>query len=152
MAFEDVTPENVLALQADHGVQWADFDNDGDEDLALTGARPDGMHLLLRNLLPTARGRSLQVRVVDGRGRATRAGAEVRVYSAGTRRVLGTRLVDTGSGYNAQNDMPVHFGLASASTVDVEVVWPAGGKRVTVVRRSVRPAEWAGKVLVIQVQ
>lgn len=152
MSFEDVTPDNVLALQADHGVQWADFDNDGDEDLALTGARPDGMHLLLRNLLPTARGRSLQVRVVDGRGRATRAGAEVRLYSSGTRRVLGTRLVDTGSGYNAQNDMPVHFGLASASTVDVEVVWPAGGKRVTVMRRGVRPAEWAGKVLVIQVQ
>jgi hypothetical protein len=38
-AFEDVTPANVRALHADHGVQWADFDADGDVDLALTGGR-----------------------------------------------------------------------------------------------------------------
>ena len=60
------------------------------------------------------------------RGRATRAGAEVRVYAAGTRRLLGTRLVDTGSGYDAQSDVPVHVGLPSAGRVDVEVIWPSG--------------------------
>ena len=37
------------------------------------------------------RSRSLFVRVLDGRGRATRAGAEVRVLAAGTRRVLARR-------------------------------------------------------------
>ncbi len=124
--YEDVTPDNVRALQADHGVQWADFDGDGDEDLALTGSRPDGMHSLLRNLLPAASARqSLQVRVVDGRGRATLAGAEVRVYQPGTRTLLGARLVDSGSGYDAQNEMPVHFGLSGQSRVDVEVIYPS---------------------------
>ena len=84
--FEDVTPANVLALNADHGVAWADFDGDGDLDLALTGAQKDGTHALLRNQLPAADARrSLEVRVVDARGRATLAGAEVRVYAAGTR-------------------------------------------------------------------
>ncbi len=110
--FEDVTPANLLALHADHGVQWADADGDGDLDLALTGSRPDGMHLLLINrLVAPAASRSIFVRVLDGAGRATRAGAEVRVFAAGTRRLLGTGLVDTGSGYNAQNDLPVHIGL-----------------------------------------
>ena len=52
--FEDVTPPNIRALQADHGVQWADVDGDGDLDLALTGSRPDGMHLVMRNQLPAA--------------------------------------------------------------------------------------------------
>ena len=36
--FVDVTPANLRALQADHGVQWADVDGDGDLDLALTGS------------------------------------------------------------------------------------------------------------------
>jgi hypothetical protein len=149
-AFEDVTPDNIRALQADHGVQWADVDGDGDEDLALTGSRPDGMHSLLRNGLPPADAkRSLRVRVTDDRGRAIRAGAEVRIFEAGSRRLLGMRLVDTGSGYDAQNDMAVHVGLPTARPVDVEVTWPAAGRRSTATRRRVSPA---GQVISIAVR
>ena len=136
--FVEVTPDSIAGLQADHGVQWADVDGDGDEDLALTGQRPDGMHYILRNMLDSvANRRSLKVQVLDAAGHATRAGAEVRVYAEGTRRVLATRLVDTGSGYNAQNDMPVLLGLPAAGRVDVEVTWPAAGRRETVLVRSV---------------
>jgi len=152
--FEDVTPANVRALHADHGAQWADFDGDGDADLALTGVRPapEGMHHLLRNLLPDADARrSLAVAVVDARGRATRAGAEVRVYAAGTRRLLGTRLVDTGSGYDAQSELPVHFGLPSPGRVDVEVTWPNGRRRVVTHARGVDPAAHRGRALVVRV-
>ena len=151
--FEDVTPEHLLALHADHGVQWADFDRDGDVDLALTGVRPDGMHSLLRNRLPAeAARRSLAVAVVDARGRATRAGAEVRIFAAGTRQVLGTRLVDAGSGYDAQSDLPVHFGLPSMARVDVEATFPRGGRRVTAVARGVDPRRWLGRALVLEVR
>jgi FG-GAP-like repeat/ASPIC and UnbV len=146
--FEDVTPETIRALQADHGVQWGDVDGDGDQDLALTGSRPDGMHLVLRNgLMSDVARRSIKVRVVDGRGHATRAGAEVRVYTSGTRTLLGTRLVDTGSGYDAQNDMPVHFGLRATAPVDIEVTWPAGGRRVTAKVANVAPS---GQVVVVK--
>ena len=137
---EEVTPENIKALQADHGVQWADFDNDGDEDLALTGSRPDGMHLVLRNLLPAADARrSVRVRVLDAQGRATRQGAEVRVYAAGTRRLIGTRLVDAGSGYNTQSDMAVHVGIPAMAPVDVEVLFPRSGRRDVVRVPNVAP-------------
>jgi hypothetical protein len=136
--FEDVTPDLIRNLQADHGAQWADFDGDGDEDLALTGVGADPMPLLLRNRLPQIdAGRRLEVRVVDRRGRATRAGAEVRLFLAGTRRLLGTRLVDTGSGYDAQNDMPVHFGLTNSARVDVEVMLPTGSQRLVSLTRNV---------------
>jgi hypothetical protein len=151
--YEDVTPENIVALQADHGVQWGDFDSDGDEDLALTGSRPDGMHSLMRNMLPSdAAARSLHVRVVDARGNAVLAGAVVRLYSMGTRTVLASRLVDSGSGYNAQNDMPVHFGLGTASVVDIEVVFPAAGQRVTARVEGVRAAEYRGRALLVRLQ
>jgi hypothetical protein len=151
--FSDATPQNIQALEADHGVQWADFDRDGDEDLALTGVRPDGMHSLLRNMLaPADANRSLAVRVIDSNGRSLRAGAVVRIYEAGTRRLLGTRLVDAGSGYNAQSDAPVHFGIPNrVSSVDVEVAFPGAGRRVLAVERVVKPAEWHGRVVTVRV-
>jgi hypothetical protein len=152
MKFEDVTPANIKALQADHGVQWADFDRDGDEDLALTGSRPDGMHLILRNMLPAdvAR-RSVRVRVISDQGRATRAGAEVRVFAKGTQRLLGMRLVDAGSGYNSQNEMQVQIPVAQAQPVDIEVTFPRAGKRVVSRLLNVDPKEWQGAVLTVRV-
>ena len=83
--------------------------------------------------------------------RATRAGAEVRVYVAGTRRLLGTRLVDTGSGYNAQSDMAVHFGLPTNEPVDVEVVWPGAGTRRVVRSSDARPRDGSGRALEIRI-
>ena len=150
--FTDVTPESLKALQADHGVLWFDIDRDGDLDLALAGAQATGMHYVLRNDLDSAAARrSLAVRVLDGRGRATRAGAEVRVFAAGTRTLLGTRLVDTGSGYNAQSDMPVNFGFARMQPVDVEVTWPSRGRRKVVRTRNVSLRKYAGNALVVKV-
>jgi len=148
-SFVDVTPPLVRKLQADHGVQWADVDGDGDLDLALTGSRSDGTHLIMRNLLPPAdAARGLHVRVVDARGRATLAGAEVRVFAAGSTRLIGTRLVDSGSGYDAQNDMPVHVAVPSGvARVDVQVIVPSGGKRIAVWQRGTSP----GKTITIRV-
>ena len=147
-AFVDVTPAPIRKLQADHGVQWADADGDGDLDLALTGSRTDGMHLVMRNMLPAAdASRGLHVRVVDAKGHATRAGAEVRAFAAGSTRLIGSRLVDSGSGYDAQNDIPVHFGVpAGVSRVDVQVIVPAGGKRTAIWQRGVAP----GKTITIR--
>lgn len=125
--FESDTPGALAAITADHGAQWADLDGDGAIDLSLTGQGP---HAVLMNELPSAvASRSVQVRVLDAAGRATRAGAEVRVYAAGTKRLLATRLVDAGSGYDAQSDLPVHVGLAGPGRVDIEVTWPANGTR-----------------------
>ena len=140
-SFTDVTPAPIRKLQADHGVQWADVDGDGDPDLSLTGSSADGTHLVMRNMLPPAdAARGLHVRVVDSRGRATRPGAEVRVFAAGSTRIIGARLVDSGSGYDAQNDMPVHVGVPpGVSRVDLQVIVPSGGKRIAVWQRGVRP-------------
>ncbi|WP_373070078.1 FG-GAP-like repeat-containing protein [Gemmatimonas sp.] len=151
-AFVDVTPENLLALTASHGVQWADVDGDGALDLALAGSRPEAAHPVLRHVLPEAIARrSLQVRVIDADGRATLAGAEVRVYAAGTRELLATRFVDAGSGYDAQSDMPVHIGLTSMKPVDVAVTALVAGTRVTSTVRRVSPAAYAKRALVVHV-
>ena len=135
--FEVVTPPELSAIPADHAAHWADLNGDGSADLLLAGQGP---HAVLFNVLPPEVGRrSVQVRVLDARGRATRAGAEVRVYAAGTRRLLATRLVDAGSSYDAQSDLPVHVGLAGAARVDIEVTWPSAGVRLVTRKRGVTP-------------
>jgi hypothetical protein len=56
----------------------------------------------------------------------------VRVYAAGTRRLISSGLVDTGGGYCSQNVMPVHVATGAADRVEVEVTTMAkGGRKVT---------------------
>ena len=142
----------ALEVAADHGATWVDFDLDGDLDLALTGVADDGMHHLMQNLLkPEFAWHSLQVRVLDEEGRATRPGAEVRLYAAGTDELLGVGIVDTGSGYDAQSDLPVHFGLPGAQPVDVEVTVIANGTRNSGTVRGIDPADYRGRVLTIHI-
>jgi hypothetical protein len=149
--FVDVTPPELLELNADHGAQWVDFDGDGALDLSLTGARPAGMHYVMRNSRgDDGVGASIQVLVVDAEGNATRAGAEVRVYRAGTDELLGAQVVDSGSGYNSQNVAPVHFGLPGRGRVDIEVVFPGGGRRDAVRETGVDPASTVGRPVTIR--
>ena len=151
--FEEVTPDNVRALEADHGVAWADFDRDGDADLSLAGSRPSGMHFVLRNDLDaSAARRSLSVSVVDAQGRSLLTGAEVRLYAPGeAHRLIGTRLVDTGSGYDAQSVTPVHFGLPTSSDVEVEVTYPHALKRQVVHVPALDPRRFHGRSLIVKV-
>jgi VCBS repeat protein len=136
--FTDVLPAIVSEHDGSHGVQWVDFDGDGALDLALTNNDPAGGHYLFRNLLPDALARrSLAVDVVDRRGRHTKAGAEVRVFEAGTRRLISSGLVDTGGGYCSQNVMPVHVATAAVARVDVEVTSMSSHGRATTIHRNV---------------
>ena len=140
--FVDVLPDLIKEHDASHGVQWVDFDGDGALDLALANNDAKGGHYLFRNLLPASRARqSLAVDVVDARGRHTKAGAEVRVYAAGTRRLISSGLVDTGGGYCSQNVMPVHVATAGASRVDIEVTSMSAHGRTITARRGLRIAD-----------
>jgi len=134
--FSDVLPELLLTHDATHGVEWADFDANGTLDLSLTNNDPKGGgHALLRNTSAQA-GRLLAVQVVDARGRMSRAGAEVRVYRSGTRSLVSSGIVDTGSGYCSQNAMAVFVAAPKRGRVDIEVTSIADGKRrVTAVTR-----------------
>jgi hypothetical protein len=149
--FQDVTPSVILKHDATHGVQWMDYDQDGDVDLALADNGTAGVHYLFRNRLPAAlRSRGLNVLVLDDRGHFTRAGAEVRAYAAGSRTQLAMRMVDTGSGYCSQNLAPVHLGLPTTGVVDVEVAYFTKAGRQTTVVAGVDPSRLAGKPLVVK--
>jgi hypothetical protein len=149
--FDQVLTRDSLLNAGDHGVEWVDYDRDGALDLSvMRGYSPVGGHFLFHNdLAGPAKGRSLGVLVLDARGRYTRAGAEVRLYDRAGK-VLASRLVSTGGGYNAQSAAPVHFGLKSFDRVTVEVSFMTsdGVKKKTV--RNVDPKAFSKKALVIR--
>lgn len=123
-AFTNVISSDHELNVGDHGVEWIDYDNDGDLDLSLTdGYGPVGGHPLLRNNLPaSARARSLAVLVLDAQGRFAYPGAELRVYRADGN-LLASRLVGTGGGYNTQSATPVYVALPDQTPVTLELTF-----------------------------
>lgn len=147
--FDESLPDALLQHDATHGVRFVDFDRDGRVDLSLANNDPaGGGHPLWRNV-SVARGRSIAIDVTDRNARRTRAGSEVRAYRAGTRELLSAGLVDSGSGYCSQSEMPVHLGIASSWTglVDIEIVTMLSRMRHVSVVRAVNPDDYRGRTL-----
>jgi hypothetical protein len=152
-SFVPALPELLLTHDATHGVQLIDFDRDGRLDLSLTNNDPKGSgHPLLRNAgKAAARGFSVLVRDTKT-GSLTHAGAEIRVFAPGSRRLLASGLIDSGSGYCAQNAAPVHIGLPpdAPAVVSVEVTVVGNGQRHATRLENVTPAEHRAQPLVIR--
>jgi hypothetical protein len=149
--FVNVIGRNSPLNVADHGVQFVDYDNDGGLDLTVTdGYGPVGGHFVFRSgLSADAKKRSLSVTVLDSKGHHTRFGAEVRLFDVAGR-VIATRQIVTGGGYNSQRAAPVHFGLPRIQPVRVEVTFmDATGRRRQSIS-DVHPAAFNGKSLVIR--
>jgi hypothetical protein len=102
------------------GAAHVDIDNDGDQDLVVTVN--NGPARLLRN--DGRGGRALRLSLVGVKSNRSAIGAKVRVTSAGTTRMA---MVKTGSSYLSQSELPLTFGLGTASKVEqVEIRWPSG--------------------------
>lgn len=105
------------------GLAYADIDNDGDLDLALTQA--GGRFALLRN--DQAFGHSWVRLALRGSGNNLAAiGARITVTAGGLRQ---TRTVMPTRGYLSQMELPVTFGVGEEAVVErVDVTWPDGGQ------------------------
>ncbi len=123
--FEDVGGKLGAALQkaiVGRGAAYADIDNDGDLDLLVTSN--NGPAMLLRNDGGNKNG-WLRVRTVGGPSNRDGIGAKVTVTQGGGAKAWG--VVHTGSSFASQSELPLTFGLGSASKVaKVEVAWPSG--------------------------
>ena len=149
--FVNVLRRTSVFNAADHGTQFVDYDGDGGLDLSVTDGYGDaGGHFLFRNTIaPDAKRRSLSVLVLDAKGHQTRFGAEVRLYDAAGR-IIASRQVVTGGGYNTQRAGPVHFGLTGLRPLRVDVTFMTKGGRKTQTLHDVRPSDFSGRTLVIR--
>jgi hypothetical protein len=149
--FVNVLTKGSLLNAADHSTQFVDYDNDGGLDLSVTdGYGNQGGHFVFRNTMSAeAKRRSLSVLVLDAEGHHTRFGAEVRLLD-GVARVIASRQVVTGGGYNTQRAAPVHFGLANDDPLRVDVTFLTRTGRKTQTLHNVRAADYYGRTLVIR--
>ena len=108
------------------GAAFADFDNDGDNDVfvhTIQGQR----HLLFRNDAGS-RGRFLRVELEGSRSNRGGVGAVVTVTVAGRKLA---RLRSAGSGFLSSHDPRLLFGLGRSESAErVEIDWPSGEKQV----------------------
>jgi enediyne biosynthesis protein E4 len=117
---------------------WIDYDNDGFLDLMVkdgtgigTDASATGKIHLLKNIIPHAANNhflkvNLKARTQSPHSDSRAIGALVKVeYGAGK---IAFRENDGGGGgqFESQSSLPLHFGVASATTVTVTVNWPSG--------------------------
>ena len=124
--FEDVAESLGEALaepQSSRGAAAADFDNDGDLDIAVNnlGSRPS----LLQNDLSNGQNSWVSLSL-EGAGRTNRSaiGARVSIETAGERQM---QEVTGGASYQSSHDLRLHFGLGPATTIDLLAVrWTDG--------------------------
>jgi len=118
--------EPFAAADVGRGLAIADYDDDGDLDLALNpNNRP--AHLW-RNDGGAAAGHWISLKLVGTRSNKDALGAFVTLTAGGRRQV---REVRSASSYMSQNDMRLHFGLGAATRVEsIEIRWPNRSKTV----------------------
>ena len=121
--FRDVSSASGLSSvppQSSRGASFADFDNDGDLDMAISVM--DGTPLLLENREGN-RGNWLRLRLTGTRANRMAVGATVKVTTGS---VVQYQRVRAGGSYLSSSDQRLHLGLGSAREASVEITWPGG--------------------------
>jgi hypothetical protein len=123
--FEELIEEagpGVAATHSSRGCAFGDFDNDGDVDILVVNMNEPPS--LLRNDV-TGKNHWLKVKLVGVQSNRSAIGARVTAKYGG--KIQAQELLAQSSFYSA-NDPRLHFGLGTATTADLEIRWPNGGK------------------------
>jgi enediyne biosynthesis protein E4 len=103
------------------GLAIGDLFNDGNIDMVVSDL--DGSPMILRNHGVPGR-HWVSFELAGTKSNRLAIGARVKIVSGG---MTQTDEIHSGGSYLSQNDLRVHFGLGSASTIDsVEIRWPSG--------------------------
>lgn len=122
--FSELGDEAGPAIAERHvsrGAAFGDFDNDGDLDILIMNRNEPPS--LLRNDAP-AGNHWIKIRLEGTKSNRSAIGSRVLVRYDGK---LQAQCLTSQSSFLSSNDPRLHFGLGTATSVDVDVFWPNGG-------------------------
>jgi hypothetical protein len=121
--FTEVALRSGLAgvpVYTSRGAAYADFDNDGDIDIAYLNL--DGPPVLLENATPPAHW--VTVKTIGSRSNRDGVGARLKLTAGNQVQYAAIR---SGESYLSGNDPRAHFGLGKKNEIDqLEIRWPSG--------------------------
>jgi hypothetical protein len=112
----------LASRHSSRGCAFGDFDNDGDVDILIVNLNEPPS--LLRNDVQQTH-HWLKVKLIGTKSNRSAIGARVLARYGG--RVQAQEVLSQSSFYSS-NDPRLHFGLGSAVSADLEIVWPNGNK------------------------
>ncbi len=117
----------IMAPRSSRSSVIFDLDNDGDLDIVTNDFNSEPQ-ILVSDLAQRKHIHWLKIALQGTASNREGLGATVRVSAGGQ---TYTKYNDGKSGYLAQSDLPLYFGLGDSPKVDsVEVLWPSGKKQV----------------------
>lgn len=119
--FDELPRSAVPGEAVGRGLAIADFWNDGSAGVLVNNL--DGIPALYR---PAASANGYIELMLEGSPIRDATGTRVDIRWDGGR---ATRLIVSGGSYLSSNDPRVHAGVATARTVDVDIVWPGGARQ-----------------------
>jgi enediyne biosynthesis protein E4 len=122
--FQDVSRESgpgIMRKRSGRGLAVADFDNDGGLEAVINNQNDPPT--LLRNLVRN-KNHWIKIRTVGTRSNRAGIGTRAKIRAGGRSQIAD---VLSGGSYLSQNDLRLHFGLGSSTTVEsLELAWPSG--------------------------
>ena len=126
--FRDISARSGPALQVERigrGLAVADFDNDGNLDVAISSLGQRAVLLRNQGARP---GNWIILRAKGKKSNGFGLGATVKLQ---TEAGLQVREINNVASYLSSNDTRLHFGLGAARTIQqIEILWPSGTRQV----------------------
>ena len=118
----DQAGPGLRVTKCSRGLAFGDYDNDGDVDVLIHNI--NDTPTLLRNDGGN-RNNHLSIRAIGTKANRSAIGVRVEVTSGGLTQI---REVRSGSSYESQSDLRLHFGLGESEHVErIRIRWPGGG-------------------------